>query len=91
MDEIRIERGVTIEQLQARDLLAWPIWEKEASTFPWRYDSAETCYFLTGDVTVTPAGGSPVRMGKGDLVTFPAGMSCIWEIKEPVRKHYSFD
>ena len=30
-------------------------------------------------------------MGKGDLVTFPAGMSCTWEIRRPVRKHYRFD
>jgi hypothetical protein len=25
-----------------------------------------------------------------DLVTFPAGMSCTWEIRTPVRKHYTF-
>ncbi|MEO0971153.1 MAG: cupin domain-containing protein, partial [Cyanobacteria bacterium J06639_18] len=44
-----------------------------------------------GDVIVTPDNGQPLRMGKGDLVTFPAGMSCIWEIKSDVKKHYSFD
>ncbi|MFP3875020.1 MAG: cupin domain-containing protein, partial [Thiohalophilus sp.] len=27
----------------------------------------------------------------GDLVTFPAGMSCTWEIREPVKKHYDFE
>jgi uncharacterized protein YjlB len=31
-----------------------------------------------GDVIVTPDGGQAVKMGKGDLVTFPAGMSCMW-------------
>ncbi|NEQ19377.1 MAG: DUF861 domain-containing protein [Microcoleus sp. SIO2G3] len=36
------------------------------------YNSQETCYFLEGDVIVTPNGGHPVQMGKGDLVTFPA-------------------
>jgi uncharacterized protein len=40
---------------------------------------------------VTPDGGQPVQMGKGDLVTFPAGMSCIWEIIQDVKKHYCFD
>ena len=68
----------------------WPIWQKEASEFPWHYDATETCYFLDGDVTVTPDGGNPVSMGKGDLVTFPAGMSCTWRIDAAVRKHYSF-
>lgn len=69
---------------------AWPIWEKEASSFPWTYDAEEVCFLLQGEVTVTPQGGEPVRFGKGDLVTFPAGMSCRWEIHRPVRKHYSF-
>ena len=31
-------------------------------------------------MTVTPDGGDPVEFGKGDLVTFPEGMSCTWEI-----------
>ncbi len=39
---------------------------------------------------VTPEGGETVRVARGDLVTFPAGMSCTWEIRSPVRKHYTF-
>lgn len=27
-------------------------------------------------------------MSKGDLVTFPDGMACRWQILQPVRKHY---
>jgi hypothetical protein len=53
--------------------------------------SQETCYFLEGDVIITPNGGQPVQVGKGDLVTFPAGMSCTWEIRSDVKKHYIFD
>lgn len=77
-------------QLQNLGVFGWPIWEKEISEFPWSYDAAETCYFLAGDVIVTPQGGEPVRMGQGDLVTFPQGMSCTWQILSPVKKHYSF-
>jgi hypothetical protein len=44
-----------------------------------------------GDVVVTPDGGQLVQMGKGNLVTFPAAMSCTWEIKNNVKKHYFFD
>lgn len=65
--------------------------KKEVSKFPLTYDSQETCYFLEGYVLVTPDGGQPVQMGKGDLVTFPAGMSCTWEITKDVKKHYYFD
>jgi len=68
----------------------WPIWRKEVSKFPWSYDSTETCYFLDGQVTVTPDGGTPVTVGKGDLVTFPQGMSCTWDIHQDVKKHYNF-
>ena len=76
------------EELENQGVFDWPIWEKEVSSFPWTYDSSETCYFLEGDVIVTPDGGDPVSMGKGDLVTFPAGLSCTWEVLEPVEKHY---
>lgn len=91
MSEINIQRQIDRQQLDAEGVFDWPIWEKEVSTFPWSYDASETCYFLEGDVVVTPDGGEPVQMGKGDLVTFPADMSCSWEIRQPVRKHYRFD
>ena len=87
---IQIDRQPTQADLDQLGIPDWPIWTKEASTFPWTYDSSETCYFLEGDVVVTPEGGQPVEMGQGDLVTFPAGMSCTWEIRQAVRKHYQF-
>lgn len=87
---ITIDRNPSEEKLGALGISNWPIWEKEASEFPWRYDETETCYFLEGEVIVTPDGGTPVRMGKGDLVTFPKGMSCTWSIRNAVRKHYNF-
>jgi len=41
-------------------------------------------------VTVTPDGGASVDFKAGDLVVFPAGMSCKWTIHKAVRKHYRF-
>jgi uncharacterized cupin superfamily protein len=90
MSDIKIERQPGEERLTALGVRDWAIWTKEVSSFPWSYDSSETCYFLEGDVVVTPEGGDPVQVGKGDLVTFPRGMSCTWEIRSPVRKHYTF-
>lgn len=78
------------DRLSDLGVFDWPIWTKAASTFPWTYDEAETCYFLTGEVIVTPNDGDPVKMKAGNLVRFPAGMSCTWEILVDVRKHYSF-
>ncbi|MCL6434236.1 MAG: cupin domain-containing protein [Leptolyngbyaceae cyanobacterium HOT.MB2.61] len=88
--EIRIERQPNKETLEQLGVFRWPTWSKEISEFPWTYADQETCYFLEGEVIVTPDGGSPVQMGKGDLVTFPAGMSCTWKILKDVRKHYRF-
>ena len=90
MSDITIERP-SAARLAQLGVAQWPIWTKEASRFPWTYGATEVCYLLAGDVTVTPAGGAPVRFGAGDLVTFPAGMACVWEIHAPVRKHYRFD
>jgi hypothetical protein len=90
MADIMIERHPDPERLKAMGVSRWPLWEKEASEFPWTYDDTETCYFLKGEVEVTPEGGTPVRMGAGDLVTFPRGMSCSWKIVKDVRKHYTF-
>lgn len=89
--EIRVEKNPTEARLDGLGVRKWPIWTKEASEFPWSYDSRETCFFLEGEVTVTPEGGKPVSFGKGDLVIFPKGMNCTWKITRNVRKHYKFD
>lgn len=87
---IQIERQPSPERLAALGVMTWGIWTKDVSTFSWYYDEVETCYFLEGEVTVTPEGGLPVTMGKGDLVTFAPGLACTWEITQAVKKHYSF-
>ena len=67
----------------------WPIWTKEVSSFDWYYDEKEICYFLEGEVTVKTSDGE-VSFGKGDLVSFPQGLKCVWNIKKAVKKHYKF-
>lgn len=88
MSEIKIERRPAPARLDNLGVMRWPIWEKEISTFPWTYEDIEICYFLEGEVLITPTGGTPVQVGAGDLVTFPRGMTCIWDIRQAVRKYY---
>jgi len=90
MIDVVVEQRPDPNRLAQLGVFTWPIWEKEVSEFPWHYDEKETCYLLEGDVAITLEGGTPVRFGKDDLVTFPAGMSCTWKIHEAVRKHYKF-
>lgn len=90
MSGILVEHNPSPAKLEVIGVYDWPIWEKEVSTFDWHYDTKETCYLLAGDVIVTPHDGEPVHITTGDLVIFPAGMSCNWEIREAVEKHYDF-
>lgn len=87
---IDVNSNPAAELLGSLQVSSWPIWTKEVSAFPYRYDEQEMCLFLEGDVTVTPDGGTGVHLKKGDFVTFPAGMSCTWKIDSPVKKHYRF-
>ena len=90
MGEILIEHDPSPVKLEVMGVYDWPIWTKEESSFPWTYDQQETCYLLEGEVTVRPDGGDPVKFGAGDLVIFPAGLSCTWDVHQPVEKHYKF-
>ena len=87
--KIKVEK-LTDEQIKKRGIKTWPIWEKEISRFDWYYDNAEECLLLEGKVIVETENGDSVEFGKGDFVTFPKGLSCVWDIKEAVKKHYNF-
>lgn len=87
--EIKVEK-LNRSELEKRGVLTWPIWTKEVSKFDWHYDDIEECFFLNGSVTVETKDGKPVSFGKGDFVTFPKGLDCTWNIKEPVKKRYNF-
>ncbi len=89
--QILLERNPSPMKLEVLGVYDWPIWRKEASSFPWSYDRQETCYVLRGRFTVTPEGGEPQQFQRGDLVTFPAGLRCTWDIEQDVEKHYAFD
>lgn len=85
---ILCERKPSPAKLEVLGVDQWPIWKKGISSFPWQYDQTETCYVVRGRFKVTPEGGETQEFGRGDLISFPAGMSCTWEVLEPVEKHY---
>ncbi len=60
----------TDKDLEKRDVLSWPIWEKEISRFDWHYDSTEECYLLEGKVIVETKDGEKVEFGKGDHMMY---------------------
>ena len=90
MNKITVEHKPSKEKLNQLDVFSWSIWTKEVSEFPWHYDTEEQFYVLEGHVIVTPEDGEPVEINVGDFVTCPEGMSCMWQVIEPIRKHYRF-
>jgi uncharacterized cupin superfamily protein len=78
------------EELRALWVFTWPIWSCQPSSFDWSYSETETCYFLEGRVRIESPDGV-VEAGAGDLMVFPEGLSCTWNVIEKVRKHYRFD
>ena len=89
-NQILVEKKPSLMKLEVMGVYDWPVWKKEASTFDWQYDQQETCYIIRGEFTVTPEDGEPQSFKRGDLITFPAGMKCVWEITKDVEKHYDF-
>ena len=66
-----------------------PVWTCGLSEFDWHYDSEETSLIIEGEVTVN-YGDKSVTFAAGDFVVFPEGLSCVWQVKKPVKKHYMF-
>ena len=91
MDNIIVEHNVPPAKLDVLYVDDWPTWEKEVSEFDWQYDQSETCYIIEGKAIVTPENGEPVTIQAGDMVTFPKGMKCRWQIVEAIEKHYRFE
>lgn len=89
MLEPKVEKNPPKEKLEELKVFSWPIWEKEPSKFDWVYDyGEEICYIIEGRVKVYYGDGKVIELEKGDLVTFPEGLQCTWEILEKVKKHY---
>jgi uncharacterized cupin superfamily protein len=93
MPEVTIlcEHKPSPAKLEVLGVEDWPIWRKEVSKFPWAYSQTEVCYILKGRFLVTPNGGETQEFVRGDLITFPAGLECTWEILESVEKHYTYE
>jgi uncharacterized protein len=64
------------------------IWQCSAGPSYWVQEENEFIYLLSGSLTVTPDGGTPLTIGPGDCALFPRGWRGAWELHETVRKVY---
>ena len=93
-------KGIKVEKMSKEEadkkfgVSSWPTWGCGVSKFDWDYSGTETAYILEGEATVTPTGEwadvEEAEIEAGDLVTFPDGMTCVWDVRKPINKHYNF-
>ncbi len=88
MRKIEIESRPDAARLARLRVNAWPEWASDSKVMPWKYYEDETSYIVEGRAIVTPEGGDPIEINKGNLVTFPSGMTCVWDVIEPLHKRY---
>ncbi len=84
-----IIKKLSEEEIKSKNITKWPIWTKEVSTFDWFYDEKEECLFLEGKVIIH-TDSDKLEIQKGDYAVFPKGLSCKWEVIEPIKKYYKF-
>ncbi|MDL1957472.1 MAG: cupin domain-containing protein [Candidatus Desulfofervidus auxilii] len=88
--EIKKEKP-TEERLKSLGVDNWSPWECEPSSFDWEYFEDERCYILDGKAIIETPDGKKVEIAKGDLVLFPKGLKCRWQVIEKIRKVYRFE
>ena len=77
-------------EIARRGIRKWPVWERKVSRFSYYYEKEEKCLFLEGEVVIE-TGSDKITLNAGDYVIFPKDLQCIWDIRQPVKKHYSFE
>ena len=73
-----------------RSVGPWSVWQCEPSTFDWLYPDTEIAFIYKGKVKIKTS-KEDVEIGPGDLVTFPKGLTCRWEVVEEICKVYRFE
>ena len=66
----------------------WPIWQCEPSTFRWNYNEKEICFIIEGEANIKTEEGESFFIQSGDLIEFPEGLSCEWQIIKSIKKHF---
>ncbi|ESQ54375.1 hypothetical protein EUTSA_v10026608mg [Eutrema salsugineum] len=99
---IIVEKNPSQARLDELNIKSWPKWGCSPGKYHLKYEAEEICYIVKGKVKVYPkqssSSSSPldaevewcVEFGAGDIVTFPKGLSCTWDVSLSVDKHYIF-
>ena len=67
---------------------SWPLWESEPSNFSYNYSEKEICLIIEGEAKIKTKEGESYYVRSGDLIEFPKGISCEWQIIKSLKKHF---
>lgn len=79
---LRIERATDVQRGSFAGLREKH--REPGEVLDWFYDEKTTCLILEGKAVVDHY-GERIPVEAGDLVTFPQGFHCQWEVLEPLR------
>lgn len=83
-----IVESLSPAQAAERGVFSWPESERGVSRYTWHYDATEVCYLVRGLARIETEDGN-VEVEAGDFLTLPAGLECVWDIREPLMKRYT--
>jgi uncharacterized protein len=62
------------------------VWDCTPGRFSYHYNKDEILFVISGQATITNKEGQTLDFEPGAVVYIPAGASCIWDIKNRIRK-----
>jgi len=88
MTGVLIEHDPSPMKLEVLGVDGWPTRSDPVSVQAISYECTETSLLIAGHAVITPEDGEPVEAREGDLVICLGGITCVWDIKETVIRHY---
>ena len=64
-------------------------WAATPGTYHATYAAPEFVHMIEGEITITPDGGHPVKIGPGDAFAVEADFKGTWAIEKEVFKHFT--
>ncbi|WP_027486168.1 cupin domain-containing protein [Allorhizobium undicola] len=74
--------------IEEQDGLYAGVWQSTPGAWRVSYDEWEYFHLLEGYSILTPEGGEPIHLRKGDRLVLRPGFTGIWEVIETTTKDY---
>ncbi|MCV6639458.1 cupin domain-containing protein [Candidatus Albibeggiatoa sp. nov. NOAA] len=91
MEQVTVEHNPAFAKLEQMAVYEWNIKKQKVSQFDWKYEQKTTYYLLDGEATIDIENQGTITVTAGDLVIFPAGIVCHWNVTQDIEKHFKYE